>query len=61
MSIFFVNIADRFLAICGLITVDALFVVSNKWRNANKASYDTVLRAFVAAKPAINDLIKPSR
>ncbi len=41
------------------ITVDALFIVSNKWRNANKASYDTVLRAFVAAKPAINDLIKP--
>lgn len=41
------------------ITVDALFVVGTKWVKANKGNYETVLRAFVAAKPAINDLIKP--
>lgn len=41
------------------ITVDALFVTSVKWIEANERAYDTVLRGFSAAKPAIAGLITP--
>lgn len=41
------------------ITVDALFVANVNWVNANERSYDTILRGFAAAKPAIAKLIEP--
>lgn len=41
------------------ITVDALFVASVKWIDANASAYDAVLRGFSAAKPAITDIVTP--
>ncbi len=41
------------------ITVDALFVTSVKWIEANERAYDGLLRGFAAAKPAIAGLIAP--
>lgn len=42
------------------ITVDALFVASNAWINANETAYDKLLRSFSAAGPAIKALAHPS-
>jgi len=41
----------------GTIAVDALFVVSTNWINANERSYDAVLRAFSSAKPSIQEIV----
>lgn len=41
------------------IAVDALFVASVAWIDANSGTYDRVLRGFSAAKPAITELVKP--
>lgn len=43
----------------GTISVDALFVTSLAWVNANERSYDALLRGFAAAKPAIATLVQP--
>ncbi|QRE76500.1 TAXI family TRAP transporter solute-binding subunit [Methylobacterium aquaticum] len=43
----------------GTISVDALFVTGLAWVNANERSYDALLRAFAAAKPAIATLVQP--
>lgn len=42
------------------ITVDALFVTSTAWINANDAAYDKLLRAFAASGPSIKALIAPA-
>ncbi len=41
------------------ITVDALFVANVNWINANDKAYNSVLRGFAGAKPAITDLVTP--
>lgn len=41
------------------IAVDALFVTSIPWVNANERSYDSLLRAFSAAKPQIQAIAQP--
>lgn len=41
------------------ITVDALFVTSIAWIDANSGAYDRILRGFAAAKPAIAELVTP--
>ncbi len=41
------------------ITVDALFVTNVGWINANERAYDTILRSFAGAKPAIVDMVTP--
>lgn len=39
------------------IAVDALFVASSAWINANERPYDALLRAFTAAKPSVAALV----
>jgi TRAP-type uncharacterized transport system substrate-binding protein len=41
------------------IQVDALFIASTKWINANERAYDSVLRGFAASKSAIGELVTP--
>lgn len=41
------------------ITVDALFVTSINWANANDKPYEAVLRGFSDAKPSIMKLVEP--
>lgn len=41
------------------IKLDALFVTNVAWINQNEKFYDSVLRAFTAAKPAITELVTP--
>lgn len=43
----------------GTIVVDALFVANIDWINANERAYDSLLRSFSAAKPAIEKLVQP--
>jgi uncharacterized protein len=43
----------------GTIQVDAIFVANSNWINANDSAYDSLLRAFQAAKPEIAKLAKP--
>ncbi|WP_157091419.1 hypothetical protein [Methylobacterium nodulans] len=43
------------------MAVDALFVVSLPWINANGATYDKLLRDFAAAKPEIQAIANPAR
>lgn len=42
-----------------VIAVDALFVSNVNWINANEKAYDSVLRSFSAAQPAIKDMVTP--
>jgi uncharacterized protein len=44
----------------GTIAVDAIFVASTPWIAKHEAAYDSVLRAFSAAKPEIAALAKPA-
>lgn len=39
--------------------IDALFVTALPWVNANERSYDSLLRAFTAAKPQIQAIAQP--
>jgi TRAP-type uncharacterized transport system substrate-binding protein len=41
------------------IAVDAIFVANQDWINANERSYESLLRAFSAAKPNILNLVQP--
>jgi len=41
------------------IVMDALFVANVGWINANERAYDTILRGFAGAKPAIVDMVTP--
>jgi TRAP-type uncharacterized transport system substrate-binding protein len=41
------------------IQVEALFVGSIAWINANEKAYDQVLKSFAAAKPSITKLVEP--
>lgn len=41
------------------MTVEAVFVVNSAWAKANRQGYNTILRAFAGAKPAIAALVAP--
>lgn len=41
------------------IKLTARFVASLDWINKNERAYDSILRAFAAAKPAITDMVTP--
>ena len=43
----------------GTISVDALFVTALPFVTGNERAYDGLLRAFSAAKPAIQSLVRP--
>lgn len=43
-----------------VIAVDALFVASTAWINANEAAYDRILRAFNGSAPRIRALVNPN-
>jgi len=43
----------------GTVQLDAIFVASTTWINANESAYDKLLRAFASARPEIEKLAKP--